>query len=100
MTQSLVPRRPFFPVDQCWTSRPGRGWVETGQIRSNLRDRGIRALSYPPSKVIGCKTVCGKVRTVTGFTSHHGMGGKKMRTDTGVAPTSVMVVAMSVDGSR
>jgi hypothetical protein len=40
------------------------------------------------------------VRTVTGFTSHHGMGGKTVRTDTGVAPTSIMVVAMSVDGSR
>jgi hypothetical protein len=40
------------------------------------------------------------VRTVTSFTSHHGMGGKKVRTDTGVAPTSVMAVAMSVDGSR
>jgi hypothetical protein len=50
--------------------------------------------------VIGDKTVRGKVCTVIGFTSHHGMGGKKVRTDTGVTPTSVTAVAMSVDGSR
>jgi hypothetical protein len=37
---------------------------------------------------------------VTGFTSYHGMGSKTVRTNTGVAPTSITVVAMSVDGSR
>jgi hypothetical protein len=37
---------------------------------------------------------------VTGFTPHHGMGGKTVRTDTGVAPTSILVAAMSVGGSR
>jgi hypothetical protein len=95
-----MPRQPFLPVEQCWASRQGRGWVEAGRIWPNLRDRRIRALSYPPLRVIGDKIVRGKVRTVSGFTSHHGMGGKKVRTDTGVAPTSIAVVARSVDGSR
>jgi hypothetical protein len=45
----------------------GRGWAEDGWIRPNPRDRGIQSLSYPPSRVIGGKTVHGMVRTVTGF---------------------------------
>jgi hypothetical protein len=100
MTLSPVPRWPFFRVEQRWASRLGRGWVEVGWIRPNPRDRGVRPLSYPPSRVIGGRTVRGKGCTVTGFTFHHGMGGKIVRTDTDVAPTSITAVAMSVDGSR
>jgi hypothetical protein len=48
-------------------SRLGRGQVEDGWIRPNPRDRGVRTLSYPPSRVIGGKTVCGMVCIVTGF---------------------------------
>jgi hypothetical protein len=48
-------------------SRPGRGRVGDGWIRPNLRDHGVRSLSYPPSRVIGGKIVHGIVRTVTGF---------------------------------
>jgi hypothetical protein len=40
------------------------------------------------------------VCTVTVFTSHHEMGGKTVRTDTGIVPTSILVAAMPVGGSR
>jgi hypothetical protein len=33
---------------------------------------------------------------VTVFTSHHGMGGKTVRSDTGIVPTSILVAAMPV----
>jgi hypothetical protein len=32
--------------------RPGRGRVEDGWIRPNPRDRGVRTLSYPTSRVM------------------------------------------------
>jgi hypothetical protein len=44
--------------------------------------------------------VCGKVGTVTVFTSHHGMGGKTVRSDTGIVSTSILVAAMPIGGSR
>jgi hypothetical protein len=44
--------------------------------------------------------VHGKVCIVTGFTSHHGMGGETVRTDTGITPTLILVVTMPVGGSR
>jgi hypothetical protein len=40
------------------------------------------------------------VGIVTGFTSHHGMGGKTVRPDTGIVPTSILVAAMPVGDSR
>jgi hypothetical protein len=40
------------------------------------------------------------VGIVTSFTSHHGMGGKTVETDTGIVPTSITRVAMPVGGSR
>jgi hypothetical protein len=48
-------------------SRLGRGRVEDGRIRPNPRDRGVQTLSYPPSRVIGGKTVYGMVCIVIGF---------------------------------
>jgi hypothetical protein len=39
------------------------------------------------------------VGIVTSFTSHHGMGGKTVRTDTGIVPTSTQAAAMPVGGS-
>jgi hypothetical protein len=51
MTRSAVPCHTSFPVELCRASRLGRGRVETGWIRPNPRDCGIRALSYPPSRV-------------------------------------------------
>jgi hypothetical protein len=44
--------------------------------------------------------VHGKASIVIGFTSHHGMGGKTVETDTSIAPTSILVAAMPVSGSR
>jgi hypothetical protein len=38
------------------------------------------------------------VGIVTSFTSHHGMGGRTVKTDTGIVPTSTQVVAMPVGG--
>jgi hypothetical protein len=35
---------------------------------------------------------------VTSFTSHHGMGGKTVKTDIGIVPTSTQAVTMPVGG--
>jgi hypothetical protein len=48
-------------------SRLGRGQIKDGRIRPNPQDRGVRSLSYPPSRVIGGKIVCDIVCIVTGF---------------------------------
>jgi hypothetical protein len=44
--------------------------------------------------------VHGKVCIVTAFTSHHGIGSKTVRADTGVVPTSILVATIPVGGSR
>jgi hypothetical protein len=38
-----------------------------GWIRLNPRDHGVRTVSYPPSRVISGKIVCGMVCIVIGF---------------------------------
>jgi hypothetical protein len=48
-------------------SRLGRDQVEDGWIRLSPWDRGVRSLSYPPSRVINDVIVHGMVRIVTGF---------------------------------
>jgi hypothetical protein len=39
------------------------------------------------------------VGIVTFFTSHHGMGGKTVETDTGIVPTSTILATIPVGGS-
>jgi hypothetical protein len=48
-------------------SRLGRSRVEDGWIRPSPQNRGVRSLSYPPSRVINGVIVHGMVRIVTGF---------------------------------
>jgi hypothetical protein len=42
-------------------------WIDGERIRPSPRDRGVRSLSYSPSRVISGEILHGMVCTVTGF---------------------------------
>jgi hypothetical protein len=77
-------------------SRPGRD--RTDKVESQrLRNTGLVVSSLEGN---WRRTVHGKVCTVTVFTSQHEMGGKTVRTNTGVVPMLILVTAVLVGGSR
>jgi hypothetical protein len=77
-------------------SRPGRDQADKAESQ-RLRNTGLVVSSFEGN---WRWIVHGKVCTVTVFISHHGMGGKTVRTDIGIAPTSILVAAMPVGGGR